>query len=72
MREDGSQELTSSNRYLKLGDVAYVHYRKSVQNEMQYQGKRAFVYFVAKGKGPKNVLVMIENVKVVIPRGNLR
>jgi hypothetical protein len=64
--------LTFSNRYLKLGDIAIVHYRKSVQNEMQYHGKRAFVYFVAKGKGPKNVLVIIDNVKVVIPRGNLR
>jgi hypothetical protein len=51
---------------------AVVHYRKTAQSQMPYQGKKAFIHIVANGKGPKNILVIIDNMNVIVPRGNLK
>lgn len=58
-------------KWPKFGMKAVVHYRKTAQSQMPYQGKKAFIYIVSNGKGPKNILVLVDNIKVVIPRGNL-
>jgi len=60
------------NKWPKFGMRAVVHYRKTAQSQMPYQGKKAFNHIVANGKGPKHILVIIDNVNVIIPRGNLK
>jgi hypothetical protein len=59
-------------KWPKFGMRAVVHYRKTAQSQMPYQGKKAFIHIVANGKGPKNILVIIDSVNVIIPRGNLK
>jgi len=59
-------------KWPKFGMRAVVHYRKTVQSQMLYQGKKAFIHIVSNGKGPKNILVIIDDINVIIPRGNLK
>jgi len=59
-------------KWPKFGMRAVVHYRKTAQSQMPYQNKKAFIHIVSNGKGPKNILVIIDNVNVIIPRGNLK
>lgn len=60
------------NKWPKFGMRPIVHYRKTAQSQMPYQGKKAFIHIVSNGKGPKNILVIIDNINVILPRGNLK
>lgn len=58
-------------QFPKIGMNVRVHYRKTMQSEMPLQSKYGKIIVVSKGKGPRNVLVVIEAKKYVIPKGNL-
>ena len=58
-------------QFPKVGMHVKVHYRKSLQSEMPLQNKLGTILVLAKGRGPRNVLVLIQGKKYIIPRGNL-
>jgi hypothetical protein len=49
-----------------------IHYAKGKQEFFSYEGKRGTLLIVARGKGPKNCLIDINGVKVIIPFGNIK
>jgi hypothetical protein len=59
-------------KYPKVGSFAIIHYNEKIKDEMPYHGKGGKILVVAKGPGPRNVLLSISAKKVVVPRGNLK
>jgi hypothetical protein len=49
-----------------------IHYAKGKQEFFSYEGQRGTLLIIAKGKGPKNCLVDIKGIKVVVPFGNIK
>lgn len=62
------------NFYRKLltGMTVTIHYAKAKQDFFIYEGKRGTLLIIARGKGPKNCLIDINGVKVVVPFGNIK
>ena len=60
--------------YKKLltGMMITIHYAKSKQDFFMYEGKKGTLLVIASGKGPKNGLIDINGVKVVVPFGNIK
>lgn len=54
----------------KVGQVVTIHYAKDKRDTMPYHGHRGIVVAVGVGK-PKNHLIQIGTVQVVVPCGNL-
>lgn len=48
-----------------------LHYRRSAQKDMPYQGGIGIIVAIANGRGPKNVLVLVDRKMLIVPRGNL-
>lgn len=55
----------------KVNQTARVHYRKSFAKFMPMHGKTGRIVIVSRGKGPRNVGVLIGDAIVCIPKGNL-
>lgn len=54
------------------GQLAWIHYRKSLQEMMPLEGFLVQILAVAAGRGPRNVLVCdYYGDHAVVPRGNL-
>lgn len=54
------------------GQRVQIWYRKSAASTMPHQGHVGVVMCVGRGPGPRNAAVRLDDVVVVVPRGNLR
>jgi hypothetical protein len=62
----------ASYRRLLTGMTVTIHYAKGKQEFFSYEGMRGTLLIISRGKGPKNCLIDIKGVKVVVPFGNIK